>query len=121
LEGRAGTRTQAFDLRAHVRKVNPSTPIDADALVDLASERMSAPLPLERSPWSLELMDLGPTGSALLVRIHFRCHLPRHAVIEEPAGFGHCPHFDDPARLAARLVAFAKTASGGNLGTPIAL
>jgi pimeloyl-ACP methyl ester carboxylesterase len=42
---------------------------------------------------------------------YFRRHLPRHAIIEEPAGFGHCPHFDDPARLAARLVEFAKGAS----------
>jgi pimeloyl-ACP methyl ester carboxylesterase len=38
---------------------------------------------------------------------YFRRHLPKHAVIEEPLGFGHCPHVDDPARLAARLVAFA--------------
>jgi pimeloyl-ACP methyl ester carboxylesterase len=39
---------------------------------------------------------------------YFRQHLPAHAVIEEPAGFGHCPHFDDPARLAARLAEFAR-------------
>jgi pimeloyl-ACP methyl ester carboxylesterase len=45
---------------------------------------------------------------------YLRRHLPGHAVIEEPAGFGHCPHIDDPARLAARLVAFATTASAGN-------
>jgi pimeloyl-ACP methyl ester carboxylesterase len=41
---------------------------------------------------------------------YFRRYLPPQAVIEEPAGFGHCPHLDDPARLAARLVEFAKTA-----------
>jgi pimeloyl-ACP methyl ester carboxylesterase len=41
---------------------------------------------------------------------YFRRYLPSQAVIEEPAGFGHCPHLDDPARLAARLVAFARTA-----------
>lgn len=41
---------------------------------------------------------------------YFRRHLPGHAVIEEPEGFGHCPHLEDPARLAARLVAFARTA-----------
>jgi pimeloyl-ACP methyl ester carboxylesterase len=50
---------------------------------------------------------------------YFRRHLPRHAIIEEPAGFGHCPHFDDPARLAARLVAFGRTASTG--GAPAAI
>ena len=46
---------------------------------------------------------------------YLRRHLPGHAVIEEPAGFGHCPHIDDPARLAARLVEFATTASAGNV------
>jgi pimeloyl-ACP methyl ester carboxylesterase len=40
---------------------------------------------------------------------YFRRHLPGHAVIEEPAGFGHSPHFDDPGRLATRLLAFART------------
>jgi pimeloyl-ACP methyl ester carboxylesterase len=39
---------------------------------------------------------------------YFREHLPRGTVIEEPVGFGHCPHFDDPSRLAARIVAFAR-------------
>jgi pimeloyl-ACP methyl ester carboxylesterase len=38
----------------------------------------------------------------------FRTHLPAHAVIEEPDGVGHCPHFDDPAALAARIVRFAR-------------
>jgi pimeloyl-ACP methyl ester carboxylesterase len=42
---------------------------------------------------------------------YFRRHLPEHAVIEEPAGFGHSPHFDDPGRLATRLLAFARTSS----------
>jgi pimeloyl-ACP methyl ester carboxylesterase len=43
---------------------------------------------------------------------YFRQHLPAHAVIEQPAGFGHCPHIDDPARLAARVLAFARSAVG---------
>ena len=42
---------------------------------------------------------------------YLRRHLPGHAIIEEPAGFGHCPHIDDPARLVARLVEFATRAS----------
>jgi pimeloyl-ACP methyl ester carboxylesterase len=41
---------------------------------------------------------------------YFRSHLPAHAVIEQPIGFGHCPHFDDPARLASRVVEFARSA-----------
>lgn len=60
----------AFDLRAHVRRLNPPEPVDAAALVGLVSERMNAPLPPDSSPWSFELVDLAPAGSALLVRIH---------------------------------------------------
>ena len=41
---------------------------------------------------------------------YFRQHLPPHALVEEPAGFGHCPHFDDPGRLATRVVDFARNA-----------
>jgi pimeloyl-ACP methyl ester carboxylesterase len=50
---------------------------------------------------------------------YFRWYLPAHAVIEEPAGFGHCPHFDDPRRLAARVVTFVRSAVGD--GDPDAL
>jgi pimeloyl-ACP methyl ester carboxylesterase len=39
---------------------------------------------------------------------YFRRHLPAHALIERPVGFGHCPHLDDPPRLAARLIEFAR-------------
>jgi diacylglycerol O-acyltransferase len=60
----------AFDLRAHVQALNPSRPVDADELIALAGERMNAPLPRDRSPWRLELVELTPGGSALLVRIH---------------------------------------------------
>jgi pimeloyl-ACP methyl ester carboxylesterase len=37
---------------------------------------------------------------------YFRKHLPKHALIEEPEGFGHCPHIDDPRRLTQRVIAF---------------
>jgi pimeloyl-ACP methyl ester carboxylesterase len=43
---------------------------------------------------------------------YFRRCLPDHAIVEETTGFGHCPHFDDPARLAARVVDFARSAGG---------
>lgn len=39
----------------------------------------------------------------------FREHLPKTSVIEEPEGFGHCPHLDDPRGLAARMITFART------------
>ena len=60
----------AFDLHQHVRRLDPSGPVDAATLLGLVSERINAPLPLERSPWTFELVDLLPSGSALLVRIH---------------------------------------------------
>jgi len=39
---------------------------------------------------------------------YFREHLPPHATFEEPDSVGHCPHLDDPAWLARRIVAFAR-------------
>lgn len=38
----------------------------------------------------------------------FKESLPPHATIDEPEGFGHCPHLDDPARLTREIVAFAQ-------------
>jgi diacylglycerol O-acyltransferase / wax synthase len=59
-----------FDPRQHVRRLHPSGPVDAATLIDLVGERINAPLPLGRSPWTFEVVDLLPFGSALLVRIH---------------------------------------------------
>ena len=47
----------------------------------------------------------------LLPRAHlawWREHLPKHAVIEEPEGIGHCPHMDDPNRVAERIIEFVR-------------
>jgi pimeloyl-ACP methyl ester carboxylesterase len=46
---------------------------------------------------------------------YFREHLPPQTLIEEPTGFGHCPHLDDPTRLAARIVEFARVATAPSL------
>lgn len=40
---------------------------------------------------------------------YFREHLPAHAVIDRPEGFGHCPHFDHPRQLVTKVVAFARS------------
>lgn len=45
---------------------------------------------------------------------YFRRHLPEHAIIEQPEGFGHCPHIDDPARLSQRLIDFIATTHNAN-------
>jgi pimeloyl-ACP methyl ester carboxylesterase len=42
---------------------------------------------------------------------YFRRHLPPHALIVRPKGFGHCPHFDDPAGLTKRILDFARDAT----------
>lgn len=39
---------------------------------------------------------------------YFRKHLPAHAEVERPVGFGHCPHFDAPGQVARRIVRFAQ-------------
>nr|HEX4318652.1 alpha/beta fold hydrolase [Kofleriaceae bacterium] len=41
---------------------------------------------------------------------YFRAHLPAHAVVDQPAGYGHCPHFDDPSGVARRICELAATA-----------
>jgi diacylglycerol O-acyltransferase len=69
--GRPTWRDDAgFDLREHVRELASPGPVDDAALNELASERINAPLPLDRSPWSLELVERAPAGSALLFRAH---------------------------------------------------
>jgi pimeloyl-ACP methyl ester carboxylesterase len=39
---------------------------------------------------------------------YFRRNLPKHAVIERPETFAHCPHLDNAAALTRRIVAFAE-------------
>jgi pimeloyl-ACP methyl ester carboxylesterase len=41
---------------------------------------------------------------------YFKTHLPSHTLVVEPDGFGHCPHFDDPVRLAERIAEFVRSA-----------
>jgi pimeloyl-ACP methyl ester carboxylesterase len=38
----------------------------------------------------------------------WQAHLPRHAIVEQPDGIGHCPHLDAPGRVAARIAQFAQ-------------
>jgi pimeloyl-ACP methyl ester carboxylesterase len=41
---------------------------------------------------------------------YFARHLPKHTVIERPAGFGHCPQVDACEELAERIVSFGRSA-----------
>jgi pimeloyl-ACP methyl ester carboxylesterase len=38
----------------------------------------------------------------------FEEHLPKHAVIEQPDAFGHAPQLEQPARVAERILDFAR-------------
>ena len=68
------------------------------------------PLPDSLSALKMPILLLWGQSERLLPPsslAYFRRHLPSHAIVEEPAGFGHSPHVDDPARLGERLLAFA--------------
>lgn len=73
-----------------------------------------APSPEALGSLSMPVLLVWGTSERLLPETHleyFTRHLPSHAVIERPEGFGHCPHVDAPAALARRIVAFARSAS----------
>jgi hypothetical protein len=73
VEGAAGPRwraEEAFELAAHVRWLREPVAIGDGQLARIAGERMSLPLPRERSPWTIDLLDLASGESALLVRVH---------------------------------------------------
>ncbi len=42
---------------------------------------------------------------------YFREHLPAHALIEEPEGYGHTPQLEVPARLSERILQFVRATS----------
>jgi pimeloyl-ACP methyl ester carboxylesterase len=97
---RAGSRSVA-DL---VRTFGDQHAIDAS---DLA--RLEVPV---RVIWGRDERLLPPSALA-----YFKAHLPAHATIAEPSGIGHCPHLDDPARLARLIAAFTRRVSRGSPGT----
>jgi len=80
-----------------------STPEHAALPEDLASLPMPVLLLWGRSDRLLPAEALA----------YFRQHLPAHAVIEQPQGFGHSPQLEHAGRLASRIVEFARDASDG--------
>jgi len=75
------------------------------------------PLPESLSALEMPILLLWGQSERLLppsALAYFRRHLPPHAIIEEPAGFGHSPHVDDPVRLGERLLAFARASAAGS-------
>ena len=64
----------------------------------------------------MSILLLWGRSERLLPETHFEyfaSSLPEHAVIERPEGFGHCPHTDAPAALAARIAEFVREGEGG--------
>ncbi len=113
--------------RAFVRKLYARAPWYAQALAPVVRASFERPqlrslvdsithadmlAPDELARLTLPVRLLWGTGDALLPRENlafFRAHLPSHAQIEEPEGFGHCPYLDQPARLTAAIEAFGGT------------
>lgn len=61
---------------------------------------------------SMPVLLLWGKSERLLPQTHFEYfvrHLPGHAVVEQPDRFGHCPHLEEPAALAGRIVQFARS------------
>jgi pimeloyl-ACP methyl ester carboxylesterase len=70
-----------------------------------------APQPEALGALTMPILLVWGRSERLLPETHFEYftrHLPPHAVVERPYGFGHCPHFDAPGALARRIVAFAR-------------
>lgn len=64
---------EAFDLRAHLRRIGVPRPGGRAGLQALVSEIMSRPLDPARPPWELTLVDLWDDpeeGTAIIARIH---------------------------------------------------
>jgi len=70
-----------------------------------------APTPEELARLTMPILFLWGRSEKLLPATglaYFRAHLPPHAVVEEPEGFGHTPQLEAPERVADRILAFAR-------------
>jgi pimeloyl-ACP methyl ester carboxylesterase len=86
--------------RKHVREILESaSPDHAPEPRDLA--RLTMPILLI---WGREERLFPPTALEW-----FRANLPPHTQILEPDGFGHAPHLDRPAEVAAAIEGFVRS------------
>jgi pimeloyl-ACP methyl ester carboxylesterase len=94
-------------MRPHIRDLLETATLD-----DLpAPDKLAALAMPVLLVWGRSERILPPSSLA-----YFRRHLPPHALVEEPAGFGHCPHFDDPKRLATRVIEFVRGTASSEPG-----
>lgn len=85
------------------------TPAVREILASVTSEDSLGPD--ELSSLKMPILLLWGRSERLLppsALAYFRTHLPAHAVIEEPEGFGHTPQLEAPKRVAARIVEFVR-------------
>ena len=74
-----------------------------------------APTPAELGSLAMPVLLVWGRSERLLpasALAWFRAHLPPHTVIEEPEGFGHAPQLEQPGRVAARTLDFARACVG---------
>jgi pimeloyl-ACP methyl ester carboxylesterase len=81
-----------------------------DLLASASNE--SLPGPDELEALAMPILFLWGKDERLLPEAnldYFTRHLPEKTVIERPEAYAHCPHLEDPADLARRIVAFARS------------
>ncbi len=95
-------------LIAHEMPAMLSRPAVRELFESASNENL--PRPEELAGLSMPILLLWGQAERLLPDgnlAYFERNLPRHAIVERPSSYAHCPHFDDPADLARRIVAFA--------------
>ncbi len=103
-------RLLAHELPAAIRRPAVRDLLDNTTTEHAVAEHEVAALPMPILLW-------WGRSERLLPQSHlawWRAHLPKHAVIEEPEGIGHCPHMDDPKRVAKRIIEFAHNLDAPN-------
>ncbi|HEY4015306.1 MAG TPA: alpha/beta fold hydrolase [Polyangiaceae bacterium] len=107
-------------LIAHELPAAMARPAIRDLLASSGNDDVPAPEALARL--RMPILLLWGQEEHLLPDSHldyFERHLPPHAIIARPEGFGHCPHVDAPEALAQWIVDFAHSVpeSGGASAT----
>lgn len=80
-----------------------------ELLAAASNEHLPAADAVEALP--MPVLFVWGRSERLLPETHYEYfveHLPKHAVVERPEGFGHCPHVDAPEAVARRIVEFAR-------------
>ncbi len=94
---------------AHEFPALMSRPAVQDLLA--AAKNEDLPSPSDLAALTMPVLLLWGKSERLLPAshlAHFRRHLPPHARIEEPEGYGHCPQYEDPIGLTQRIVHFCQ-------------